>query len=318
MSQQPRYMEMADRGLLVERVREAYLHLSHCDLCCRRCGADRRRGQLGACRTGELAMVSSYGPHFGEESPLVGSGGSGTVFFAHCNLSCIFCQNYDISHLGRGEECTPTELAALFVALQEAGCHNLNLVSPTHVVPQIIAAIAIAAQAGFSLPIVYNTGGYDSPAAMRLLDGIVDIYMPDAKYGSSAVGHRLSGVRQYAAVNRAMVREAHRQVGDLRLDGRGIAEGGLLVRHLVLPGGLAGTREVVEFLAQEVSVHTYLNVMAQYRPCYAAVGDAEIGRPVTRAEHTEAVALAREHGLYRLDGYWTPSAPTATSDLRGG
>ena len=210
-------------------------------------------------------MVSSYGPHFGEEAPLVGSHGSGTIFFTYCNLRCIFCQNYTISQLGEGDAIDREELARIMLSLQAMGCHNINLVSPTHVVPYILDALELAAGIGLYLPLVYNSGGYDSVETLELLDGIVDIYMPDMKYSDEETAEQLSGIKDYPRLNRAAVKEMHRQVGDLKLDEQGVAQCGLLVRHLVLPHNLAGTREVVRFLAQEVSSNTYLNIMAQYR-----------------------------------------------------
>jgi putative pyruvate formate lyase activating enzyme len=244
--------------------------------------------------------VSSYGPHFGEEDPLVGSGGSGTIFFTWCNLRCQFCQNYEISQLGDGREVEPEQIADMMLSLQEQGCHNINLVSPSHVVPHILAALLIAAEAGLRLPLVYNTGGYDSLKTLALLDGVVDIYMPDVKYADAAVARRASGIAHYPAANQAAVKEMQRQVGDLSLDGRGIAQRGLLVRHLVLPAGLAGTAEVVRFLRDEVSPRAYVNVMQQYRPCYRARELPPLDRPISRQEYAEAVGLAEQAGL-RLD-----------------
>jgi putative pyruvate formate lyase activating enzyme len=243
--------------------------------------------------------MHSFGPHFGEEAPLVGRGGSGTVFFTHCNLRCVFCQNWEISHGGVGHEVEPEELASAMLELQFGGCHNVNLVSPTHVVPQILAALAPAVEAGFSLPLVYNSGGYDSPETLRLLDGVVDIYMPDMKYADDAVAARLSGVAGYPSVNRAAVREMYRQVGNLALDRRGIAMRGLIVRHLVLPNGLAGTPSIVRFLAGELSADVYLNLMDQYRPAFEARRDPAIARPLTRAEFARAIDDARRAGLHR-------------------
>jgi len=248
-------------------------------------------------------MISSYGPHFGEEAPLVGENGSGTIFFTRCNLNCIFCQNYTISQLGEGSNADAEELAGMMLSLQSRGCHNINLVSPTHVVPYILEALEIAVNRGLYLPLVYNTGGYDSVETLKLLDGIVDIYMPDMKYSDRTVAEQLSGIKDYPRVNKAAVREMHRQVGDLQMDERGIAGRGLLVRHLVLPNRLAGTQEVVRFLAREVSINTYLNIMAQYRPCYKAFDVPQLARPLNRPEFIEAVELAHQEGLNRLDGY---------------
>jgi putative pyruvate formate lyase activating enzyme len=246
-------------------------------------------------------MVSSYGPHFGEESPLVGRHGSGTIFFSYCNLSCLYCQNYALSQLGEGSPVSSQELAEMMLSLQRHGCHNINLVSPSHVVAYILEALEIAAGRGLKLPLVYNTGGYDSIATLKLLDGIIDIYMPDMKYSDEKTAQQLSGIRNYPRANRAAVKEMHRQVGDLEIDDSGLARRGLLIRHLVLPHGLAGTQGVVNFLAQEVSPNTYLNIMAQYHPCYQAFSLPQLARPLDEAEFAEAVSLARRQGLNRLD-----------------
>ncbi len=299
---EPAYLNLLRSGELKERVKEAYKRLEMCDICPRECGVNRRESAKGAvCRTGERAVVSSCNPHFGEEAPLVGRGGSGTIFFAWCNLNCQYCQNYEISQLGQGREVEAEELAAMMLHLQDTGCHNINFVSPTHVVPHILAGLLIAAEAGLRLPLVYNTGGYDSLKTLALLDGIVDIYMPDMKYADADVALRYSKVKNYPAINQAAVKEMHRQTGDLVLDKRGVALRGLLVRHLVLPEGLAGTAEIVKFLAQEVSTNTYLNVMDQFRPCYKAHELPPLDRRTTSEEFTEAVRLAGEAGLDRLD-----------------
>ena len=297
----PAYIHLLHTGELARRVLQAYARLKACDLCPRRCGVNRLNRELGACHTGELARVASFQPHFGEERPLVGRGGSGTIFFSWCNLECQFCQNSDISQEGQGSDVEPEELAAMMLQLQGIGSENINLVSPSHGVPQILAATLIAAQAGLRLPLVYNTGGYDAPETLALLDGVVDIYMPDMKYADEAVGLRLSGVRDYPRTNRAAVAEMHRQVGDLTLDWRRVAVRGLLVRHLVLPEGLAGTAETVRWLARQVSTETTVNIMGQYRPCYRAGLFPELRRRVTRAEVAQAVELARAAGLTRLD-----------------
>jgi len=298
---EPAYLELLRSGELVERVREAYRGLEKCRLCARECAVNRRAGELGACRTGERALVSSYAPHFGEEAPLVGRGGSGTVFFTHCNLRCQFCQNYDISQLGTGWEVELEELAQMMLHLQERGCHNINFVSPSHVVPQILAGVLIAAKAGLHIPLVYNTGGYDSLGTLKLLDGVFDIYMPDMKYADETIARKFSGIGDYPRANQAAVKEMHRQVGDLVLDEQGIARRGLLVRHLVLPQGLAGTEDIVRFLAEEISVHTYLNLMDQYRPSFQADRYPELNRRITVQEFSQALELAHAAGLNRLD-----------------
>jgi putative pyruvate formate lyase activating enzyme len=298
---EPAYLSLLRSGELVQRAEEARRHLSICDVCAWRCPVNRLAGQLGVCRTGALARVYSYGPHLGEEDPLRGWRGSGTIFFSRCNLRCQYCQNHEISQTDAGNLVDDRDLAAIMLELQSYGCHNINLVSPSHVVPQILAAVALAAQAGLRIPLVYNTGGYDSLEMLRLLDGVVDIYMPDMKYSDAANALRYSRAKDYPVINRLAVREMHRQVGDLVLDENGLAVRGLLVRHLVLPGGLAGTREIVHFLAEEISKNTYLNLMDQYRPEYNAYRYPELNRRITREEYLQAVSLAQEAGLERLD-----------------
>ncbi|MEZ4601271.1 MAG: radical SAM protein [Syntrophotaleaceae bacterium] len=288
-------------GELASRVRQTFQHLGNCDLCPNRCRANRIMGRQGAaCRTSRQARVASYGAHFGEERPLVGRNGSGTIFFSGCNLACVFCQNWDISQQDRGQEVSVERLASIMLALQEQGCHNINLVSPTHVVAPVLAALAIAARRGLRLPLVYNSGGYDSLPTLALLDGVIDIYMPDMKFAESTAARRYTGVAGYAEVNRAAVLEMHRQVGDLVLN-QGIAVRGLLVRHLVLPDNLAGTDRIVAFLAEEVSPETYLNLMDQYRPCYCAGRHPPLDRRLTGAEFQRARGWAKAAGLKRLD-----------------
>jgi putative pyruvate formate lyase activating enzyme len=299
-AQEAAYLQLLRSGELASRVRSAYDRLTDCDLCGWECSIDRRE-RTGACKTGVEAIVASYGPHHGEEDPLRGWAGSGTIFFSWCNLRCQFCQNYDISQKGHGRAVTPEQLAVIMLELQEQGCHNINFVSPSHVVAQILAAVLIATREGLSLPLVYNTGGYDSPVALSLLDGVIDIYMPDIKYADAKVAKKYSKIPNYPAVNQAAVKEMHRQVGDLVLDEDGIAQRGLLVRHLVMPGDLAGTRKVAQFLAQGVSSDTYINVMGQYRPCYKAGRYPELNRPPTRPELEQARHAMLAAGLHRLD-----------------
>ena len=297
----PAYLDLLESGELARRADMAYRHLEDCDLCARYCHVNRRESIKGAvCRTGELARVHSAGPHHGEEDPLRGRNGSGTIFFSWCSLRCVFCQNWEISQKGIGHEATPEELADIMLGLQHRGCHNINLVTPSHVVAQIIAAVHIAAQKGLNLPLVYNSGGYDSPEALALLDGIIDIYMPDMKYGDSELAHRFSHVRNYVEFNQAAVKEMHRQVGDLVLDAQGIAQRGLLVRHLLLPENIAGTDKVLAFLAKEISANTYLNLMDQYYPCYRADENLALGRPISAEEYRSALELARQYGIARL------------------
>ena len=301
MLTKPAYLDLLQSGELKTRVSQAYRRLEDCDVCARACGVDRRAGELGVCRTGERATVCSYGPHLGEEDPLRGRRGSGTIFFGRCNLGCQYCQNADISQGDTGSEVEPEDLAEIMLALERRGCHNINFVSPSHVVPQIMAALLIAAQAGLRLPLVYNTGGYDSVSMLEMLDGIIDIYMPDMKYADTEIGQRYSKVPDYPQVNQASVKEMHRQVGDLQLDERGIATRGLLVRHLILPDNLAGTDDVIRFLVEEISKDTYLNLMDQYRPAYKAAQYPKLNRPITSEEYRAAARMAHEAGLHRLD-----------------
>ncbi|MDI6857376.1 MAG: radical SAM protein [Dehalococcoidia bacterium] len=309
----PSYLELG-AARLRERIDQAYeLMRTPCRVCPRRCRVDRASDdRRGFCRAGASAVVSSFGPHFGEEAPLVGSGGSGTIFFTSCNLACVYCQNWQISQDRQGEEVTPEQLARMMLWLQERGCHNINFVSPTVYVPQILAALphAIdaglpAGQAGLRIPLVYNTGGYDSLDALRLLDGVFDIYMPDIKYTDERMG-RYSLVKDYVATAKAALREMHRQVGDLVIEG-GVAVRGMIIRHLVLPGGIAGTEEAMRFIAEELSPDSYVNVMAQYRPEHKAMPTGrqamrypELSRRITGEEYGEAVRLAHRHGLHRL------------------
>lgn len=293
----PGYLELSRRELAARA--EALEELaSPCRLCPRECGARRKEGEQGFCRAGLLPWVSSFGPHFGEERVLVGRGGSGTIFLTGCNLHCQFCQNYEISQLGEGREISLEQLAAWMLHLQEMGCENINFVTPTHQAPQLIAAVALAREGGLRLPLVWNCGGYESVAALRLLEGIVDIYMPDFKYGDSQVAAELSQAPGYFEVAKAAIREMHRQVGDLQVED-GVARRGLLVRHLVLPARLAHSKNVFRFLAQEISPHTFVNVMAQYYPTYRAWEDPRLARRLTREEYQRALAEARECGLLR-------------------
>lgn len=280
---------------------DAQERMKRCTLCPRACEARRLDGETGECGGGLWARVASAGPHFGEESPLVGFGGSGTIFFSNCPLKCVFCQNWEISQEGSGRDAGAGDLAGMMLGLQRAGCHNINVVTPTHVVPHILEGLYLACEAGLRIPIVYNSGGYDSVDTLELLDGVVDIYMPDFKYADAAAAKRYSNVDDYPRVAKAALREMHRQVGDLELDDSGIAVRGMIVRHLVLPGAIAGTGAVLAFIAGELSPDTYVNVMDQYRPAYRADRFEALARRITRAEFDEAIAAARAAGLNRLD-----------------
>jgi putative pyruvate formate lyase activating enzyme len=299
---EPGYIRLHKSGELVKRVEAAREILADCTLCPWHCRVDRLAGEKGVCRVGALPMVSSYGPHFGEERPLVGRRGSGTIFLTFCNLKCVFCQNYDISHLGEGREALIEDLGEMMLSLWRQGCHNINFVTPSHQAAQILAALPHAVEQGLDIPLVYNCGGYEEPATLRLLDGIIDIYMPDFKYGDSGTALRFSGAPHYVETAKEALKEMHRQVGDLVMDERGIALRGLLVRHLVLPAGLAGTHRVMEFIAREISPDTYVNIMDQYHPCFKAAGHPPLNRRITVDEFEEAVATARKEGIRRLDG----------------
>jgi putative pyruvate formate lyase activating enzyme len=271
-----------------------------CTLCPRECRARRRNNQFGFCGIGSAPRVSSVGPHFGEESILVGSGGSGTIFFAGCNLGCVFCQNFDISHNRHGHPTTIEQLAQSMLELQYYGCCNINFVTPTHVVPSIVAGLELARKEGLTLPTVYNTGGYDSLETLKLLEGFVDIYMPDMKYADPKVAEELSAAPNYPQINREAVKEMHRQVGDLK-SAKGVATRGLLVRHLVLPENLAGSFEIIDFLAEQISPKTTINVMDQYRPCYQANRHPAINRRPTAEEIRSVRRYAIQKGLNVLD-----------------
>jgi putative pyruvate formate lyase activating enzyme len=296
----PAYLSLARSGELGKRAEELSARLRTCSLCPRACEADRTDPRQAFCRIGLDALVSSAQPHFGEEPPITGRRGSGTIFFAGCNLRCWFCQNADISHGRAGRAVTTAELATLMLRLQSAGCHNINLVTPSHVAPQILEALVLAAGEGLSLPLVWNSGGYDSVETLRFLDGIVDIYMPDFKYADSRIARRLSAAPDYPETARRALKEMHRQVGDLQTDEAGVAVRGLLVRHLVLPGGQAGTAACMRFLAEELSPDTCVNVMAQYRPLYQACRRPEVNRPLRIEEYEAALEAARRAGIRRF------------------
>ncbi|MDX1763807.1 MAG: radical SAM protein [bacterium] len=290
------------REELRNRISRAGEILRSCTLCPRDCRVDRRAGEVGFCRTSDKPFVSSFHAHFGEEAPLVGSRGSGTIFFSHCNLGCLFCQNWTISHDGQGAEISCQNLAEMMVTLQERqGCHNINFVTPTHQVFQILEALDMAIDGGLKVPLVYNCGGYEAVETLRMLDGIVDIYMPDFKFAAAETAREYAGAEDYPTIVQAAIREMHRQVGDLVMDRQGIARRGLIVRHLVLPEGLAGTETVARFLAEEISPHTYTNIMDQYYPCYQAGDHPPLDRRLTGREYLHAVRAARDAGLTRLD-----------------
>lgn len=297
----PTYLKTYENGEFSEKIEKAILLLEGCSVCPRNCGVNRQKGEKGVCNAGFLPKVSSYSPHFGEERPLVGIHGSGTIFLAHCNLGCLFCQNYTISHRGDGHEVSFETLAKIMVDLQQLGCHNINFVSPTHYVPQILSALPYAIKKGLNIPLVYNTGGYDSLKTLELLDGVFDIYMPDFKYSQKEPAELFSQAPDYFKIAREAIKEMHRQVDDLLIDEQGIALRGLLVRHLVLPHGLAGTQEIMHYLASEISKKTYVNIMAQYYPCGDIPFDSPLQRRITQKEYIHAVKTAEKEGITRLD-----------------
>ena len=301
MSQfKPAYIKAYNDGTLKTVKHELIEALSACELCPRSCGANRLEDDKGICNTGRQAKVSSAMPHFGEEPPLVGSRGSGTVFFTNCNLLCNFCQNYDISHEGNGRETDDEELAGLMLRLQRMGCHNINFVTPSHVVPQIISALEIAIEKGLSIPLVYNTSAYDNVETLRLLNGIIDIYMPDFKFWDKAMAGKTCDADDYPEIARAALQEMQRQVGVLEMDKQGIALKGLLVRHLVMPESLDETRQILRFIARKISPQTYVNVMPQYRPCGRAGETPEINRRLYSEEYEESLEIAKEEGLVNI------------------
>ncbi len=277
--------------------------LALCTLCPRQCEVNRLEGELGYCQAPAELYISSAFPHYGEEAPLVGIGGSGTIFLTHCNLKCLFCQNYEISMLGDGAPCSPKKLAMAMIDLQRRGCHNINFVTPTHYVPQILRGLSLAIDQGLSIPLVYNCGGYESLDVIRALDGIVDIYMPDIKFLSKELAKRFCNAPDYPDVVKDLVKEMQRQVGDLVTDERGIARRGVLIRHLVMPSFSENTKDVLTFIRNEISQDAFVNIMAQYRPCYRASQHAEISRRISTHEYTEALEYAREIGLTRAWGH---------------
>ncbi len=298
---EPSYLKLFGEGELSGRMEKAIALMASCRLCPRECEVNRLEGELGYCETGRKARVSSYNAHFGEESPLVGRHGSGTIFVSSCNLLCSFCQNFEISHLKEGVEVEPEHIAAMMLQLSERGCHNINFVTPTHVVPQLLEALILAVEQGLKIPLVYNSGGYDKVETLELLDGVFDIYMPDFKFWDGKWAERYCEAPDYPEVAMRALKEMHRQVGDLIIDDQGLANRGLLVRHLVMPDNIAGSEKVFEFLVREISANTYVNVMDQYRPCGEAHQDEHINRRLSSQEFRDTTEMARKAGLTRLD-----------------
>jgi len=298
----PNYLKLYQSGELKNRIRKFYSVLESCKLCPRKCRVNRLKDEKGYCRSGKELSVSSYGPHFGEEDPLVGDSGSGTIFLASCNLLCVYCQNYDISHEGYGKPVSEEEVADFMIDLQRRGCHNINFVTPTHFASQLLKSLDFAIPKGLQLPIVWNCGGYENVEVIKLLDGIVDIYMPDMKYGSAESAGKYSDAPDYFECCRESVKEMHRQVGDLQVE-NGIATRGLLVRHLVLPNDVANSRAVLKFIVEAISKDTYVNIMDQYRPMFKASDYEEIARRPTLNEYREIVKIAEELGIVRGETY---------------
>ena len=298
----PAYEKLEEEGKFAQRVKQAYAILERCELCPRRCKVNRQKGEKGFCRAPLRPVIFSYHPHHGEEMPLVGESGSGTIFFSNCNLRCIFCQNWPISHEGRGMEIEDEDLADMMIKVQNMGCHNINLVTPTHVMPNILNATRIALKKGLRIPLVYNTSGYERLEILKILDGIVDIYLPDMKYMDSDQAAKYSaGAFDYPEVTKKAIIEMNRQVGQLRIDKRGIALRGVIIRHLVMPNRVAGTEKFVRWVAENLPKSTYVNIMAQYRVEYKAYEYPEIARGITVPEFLEAMSWAEKYVLTNLD-----------------
>ncbi|MCS7280435.1 MAG: radical SAM protein [Desulfobacterota bacterium] len=299
----PSYIELKKSGELDERIKSLYGLMNPCRLCARECGAKRKSGELGYCKAPFDLYISSYFAHFGEERPLVGRYGSGTIFLTFCNLKCVFCQNYDISIYGYGEKVSVTDMAKMMLRLQLSGCHNINFVTPTHYIPHIVNALSMAIEEGLSLPLVYNCGGYESEKVIKLLDGIFDIYMPDIKFLTPALAEKYLNAKDYPEIVMRVLKEMQRQVGDLELDESGIAKRGLIIRHLVMPSCGDDTKKVLDFIKEEISENAFVNIMAQYRPCHKAENFPEIARRITAKEYYFALEYARSIGLKRASNH---------------
>jgi putative pyruvate formate lyase activating enzyme len=294
----PSYLEAYNNGKLEKLIEQTFKLLEYCEICSRRCKVNRLKGQLGFCKTGLKPKVCSFMPHHGEEPPISGERGSGTIFFSHCNMACAYCQNYEFSQKGEGREVDFADLAGFMLELQQLGCHNINLVTPTHVMPQILKALHIAISKGLNLPLVYNTGGYELAQMIRLLDGIIDIYLPDMRYADTDMSIKYSNAPDYPKYNQAAVKEMHRQVGVADIDEKGIIKKGVIIRHLVLPNNIAGTAKTMKFIAQELSKDTYISLMSQYTPYYKAHEFKDISRRITFEEYEEAENFMHKYGLY--------------------
>ncbi|KPJ57072.1 radical SAM protein [Parcubacteria bacterium DG_74_2] len=297
----PSYLNFSEKEL-ERRIEKLFKILENCEICPRKCHVNRLKGEKGYCQLGKLPQISAFHPHFGEEPALVGQGGSGTIFFTSCNLSCVYCQNFEISQLRIGKEVSFEKLAEIITRLQKSGCHNINFVTPTPQVPQILKSLSTAIKKGLKIPLVYNTSSYDSVEVLKILEGIVDIYLPDARYSNDKVAQKYSNAPNYFKIMKEAIKEMHRQVGDLVVDERGIAQKGVLVRHLVLPNDLAGSEKIFKFLANEISKNITINIMDQYYPCFNAFNFPELSRRITKEEYEETINLAKRFGLKRIIG----------------
>ena len=302
---QPAYLQSYQNGKLKEISQKLSSSLKSCSICPRKCKVNRLKNQLGFCKTGIKAVVYSFMPHHGEEPPISGENGSGTIFFSHCNMACVYCQNYEFSQLDKGKELTANKLAEMMLQLQSLGCHNINLVTPTHVLPQILKALPIAISAGLKIPLCYNTSGYELPETIKLLDGIIDIYLADLRYANKEVSLKYSGVPDYPKYSQASLKEMHRQVGIPEFNHQGIITRGLIIRHLVLPNNLSGTEEIMRFISEELSQESFISLMSQYLPCYKAKEYQEISRRINCDEYKQAQAIMQKYGL---ENGWTQDA----------
>lgn len=294
------YPDLSSKIIPPEKIKSLYKLLECCSVCPRKCKVNRLKGEIGYCGAGLDVQVSSFNLHFGEEPPISGWKGSGTIFFTHCNLKCCYCQNYPISNLGNGNIYSLPKLANVMLNLEKKGAHNINLVTPTHFTPQIVKSLELARKDGLKIPIVYNCGGYESEETLKFLEGIVDIYMPDAKYANSFYSKKYSNADNYFEVNKKALKEMYRQVGNLYIDKNGIAQKGILIRHLVLPGNVCESKEILKFIKEEISPDVYLSIMSQYHPCYKAFDFSEISQPLTAKEYQEVLNFARKIGLKNI------------------
>jgi putative pyruvate formate lyase activating enzyme len=294
----PSYLDSCQNGKLQKIIEQGFKLLESCCICPRKCGVNRLKDEKGFCKTGIKPRICSYMPHHGEEPPISGTQGSGTIFFSYCNMACVYCQNYEFSQSGQGREVDSEELAKSMLELQKIGCHNINLVTPTHVMPQILKALESAINKGLKIPLVYNTGGYELAEIIKLLDGIVDIYLPDMRYGDGNTAVRYSSAPDYPKYNWEAVKEMHKQVGVAEIDDKGIIKKGIIIRHLVLPNNISGTDKIMKFISEEISKDTYISLMSQYCPYYKASQFKEISRRITSQEYEEAKQLMNKHGLY--------------------